>query len=567
MQFDQRFCVVGFSLFTALLLTSSLSGCGGGDGGGDSTDPTVSVATLPATVNRTVELQATASDAVGVTQVEFFIDGTSIGTDSTAPYTMTWDTSTAAEGAHQVTATARDAAGNSATSSQVAVTVSNQLAFALTLTGDQEFPVTGSAGTASGTITVNVATGATTGSITVGGFTANAAHIHDAFAGRAGGIVIGLNANGTDPNIWEVPAGSTLTSEQINRLLQGALYLNVHSAAHPAGEVRAQLLPADFTLVFTDLTGAEEVPPVATAGSARAAATVDTAARTVTINVNTVGLDTANAAHIHSAPPGQSGDPLVTLAQDTTTPSIWFATGATITAAQLADFEANEWYVNVHTPANPNGEVRGQIIAVPPDTEDPTVALGTIAGTVSGTITLTATADDNLDVAEVRFLVDGTVIGSDTAEPYSFDWNTTGTANGNVQVTAEAEDAAGNIGTSAAVATTVDNPSGPAAFTFSEIQTQVFNARCTGCHSGAGAPQGLNLSAGASYGLLVNVASAEVPSLMRVEPGNADDSYIIHKLEGASSIVGVRMPAGGPFLDQATIDRIRAWIDSGAPNN
>ena len=75
------------------------------------------------------------------------------------------------------------------------------------------------------------------------------------------------------------------------------------------------------------------------------------------------------------------------------------------------------------------------------------------------------------------------------------------------------------------------------------------------------------MSAGSSYALLVNVASGEVPALMRVAPGNADDSYIIRKLEGAAGIVGARMPLGGPFLDQNTIDRIRAWIDSGAPNN
>jgi len=41
---------------------------------------------------------------------------------------------------------------------------------------------------------------------------------------------------------------------------------------------------------------------------------------------------------------------------------------------------------------------------------------------------------------------------------------------------------------------------------------------------------------------------------------------LIHKLEGAPGITGSRMPLGGPFLDQATIDGVKAWIDAGAQN-
>ncbi len=49
----------------------------------------------------------------------------------------------------------------------------------------------------------------------------------------------------------------------------------------------------------------------------------------------------------------------------------------------------------------------------------------------------------------------------------------------------------------------------------------------------------------------------------RVAAGDSDNSYLIHKLEGTAT-VGARMPQGGPFLDQATIDAIRTWIDQGA---
>ncbi len=91
--------------------------------GGDTTAPTVSV-TAPAngaTVSGSVPLAATASDNVGVTQVEFRVDGTLVGTDATAPYAATWDSSGAATGSHTIQARAYDAAGNT-TNASVTVT-------------------------------------------------------------------------------------------------------------------------------------------------------------------------------------------------------------------------------------------------------------------------------------------------------------------------------------------------------------------------------------------------------------------------------------------------------------
>lgn len=98
---------------------------------------------------------------------------------------------------------------------------------------------------------------------------------------------------------------------------------------------------------------------------------------------------------------------------------------------------------------------------------------------------------------------------------------------------------------------------------FNSIQANVFTSRCTGCHAGSGAPAGLRLDATNSYALLVGVPSGEVPSLQRVNPGRPDDSYIVQKLEGRAA-VGVRMPFGGPYLDDATIAVIRQWIAAGA---
>lgn len=105
--------------------------------------------------------------------------------------------------------------------------------------------------------------------------------------------------------------------------------------------------------------------------------------------------------------------------------------------------------------------------------------------------------------------------------------------------------------------------------TLSSLQENVFSTNCalSGCHAGPSPQQGLDLSAGATHDNVVNVASTERPEVDRVEPGNPDASYLVHKIEGRSSIVGERMPLGREPLSQEQIDVIREWIANGAPDN
>lgn len=103
--------------------------------------------------------------------------------------------------------------------------------------------------------------------------------------------------------------------------------------------------------------------------------------------------------------------------------------------------------------------------------------------------------------------------------------------------------------------------------TFSSIRTQIFEIWCVACHSGVGRAGDLRLDANAAYDELVNARSVGKPGAVRVIPGDPNDSYLIHKLEGRSDIIGGRMPMGGPFLPQTDIDMIRTWIAQGAPNN
>lgn len=109
-------------------------------------------------------------------------------------------------------------------------------------------------------------------------------------------------------------------------------------------------------------------------------------------------------------------------------------------------------------------------------------------------------------------------------------------------------------------------PEEPAVPTFTGVQEQVFSRSCalSGCHIGASAPLGLDLSAGQAYGNIVGVRSLEVPDLFRVEPGAPDRSYLVKKVQGDPDIVGARMPLGREPLGSEQIDLLREWIAAGA---
>ena len=123
----------------------------------------------------------------------------------------------------------------------------------------------------------------------------------------------------------------------------------------------------------------------------------------------------------------------------------------------------------------------------------------------------------------------------------------------------------------------VAGPTPNLAPTFSSIQREIFDTTdssgrqmCVGCHTavGRGPAGGLNLTAPNSYAALVGVRSVTKPSEVRVVPGEPDNSYLIHKLEGRADIVGLRMPrTQGPFLTDGQILIIKRWIENGAPND
>ena len=108
------------------------------------------------------------------------------------------------------------------------------------------------------------------------------------------------------------------------------------------------------------LSGAQEVPPVNTAARGQAEIQFNSNTNVLTWKVTYSGLTgPATAGHIHGpAGPGQNAGVAVPFSNVNANP----VTGqATITPGQFGDLAAGLWYVNIHTAANPGGEIRGQL--------------------------------------------------------------------------------------------------------------------------------------------------------------------------------------------------------------
>jgi len=103
--------------------------------------------------------------------------------------------------------------------------------------------------------------------------------------------------------------------------------------------------------------------------------------------------------------------------------------------------------------------------------------------------------------------------------------------------------------------------------TLTQVQNEIFNQSCAfvGCHRGAAATGGLDLSEGNAYGEIVGVASGQRPSMNRIEPFSAEESYLYLKVTGDGDFA--RMPLGGSRLSDEELALLRSWIEAGAQDN
>lgn len=233
-----------------------------------------------------------------------------------------------------------------------------------TLTGNDETPAveTGAVGVAR--LTVNDAVGTLHYSVAVTDITATASHIHLAPKGTSGGVIFplynsssGLPFDGDHPIAGAVMPAAT---EWVD-LLTGYYYVNVHSSAHPTGEIRGQL--GTVALFEARLAGTGEVPPVVSSATGHAIMALNSTATTLAYRVLVEDIAGITASHIHRGSADVSGPVVVPLFTGTGSfdPNNPISGTVAMDNAMVFALLQGDYYVNVHTSANPSGEIRGQL--------------------------------------------------------------------------------------------------------------------------------------------------------------------------------------------------------------
>jgi hypothetical protein len=138
--------------------------------------------------------------------------------------------------------------------------------------------------------------------------------------------------------------------------------LRLAATAFAACALSACAVGASMAATFqATMDGASEVPPKVTQGKGAVTATLDPATKVLTYHVTFSGLTgPATAGHFHGpAAVGVNAGVVLPFKPPIVSP---IDGTATLTDAQIADLTAGKWYANVHTAANPGGEIRGQMM-------------------------------------------------------------------------------------------------------------------------------------------------------------------------------------------------------------
>ncbi|MBC7947360.1 MAG: DUF4082 domain-containing protein [Chitinophagaceae bacterium] len=468
----------------------------------DVTNPVVSL-TAPAagTVSGTVNVNATATDNVNVAGVQFLLNGANLGAeDLVAPYTVPWNTTTAGNGNHTLTARARDAAGNNTTSTGVVVTVSN--------IPDVTAPTVSITAPAAGNIsaTINVDANASDNIGVVGvQFLLNGANLGteditapysvswNTLTTANGNYTLTARARDAAGNITV----STGVAVNVNNDTQApTVSLTAPAAGNVSGNVNVNANAADnfgvvgvqFLLNGANLGAEDLVAPYSTTWNttiiangnytltarARDAAGNITTSTAVAVTVNNIDAIAPTVSITAPSAGTVSGNLNVTAnaSDNISVTGVQFKlSGANLGAEDLTAPYSVSWdsrtvangsYTLTATARDGSGNITtsaGVVVLVDNDFTSPTVSLTSpAAGNASGTVNVSANATDNLAVAGVQFLLNGANLGGeDVSAPFAYSWNTFTVTNGTYTLSARARDAAGNVTTSAGVVVTVAN--------------------------------------------------------------------------------------------------------------
>lgn len=455
----------------------------------DTQAPTASI-TAPAnnaTVSgATVAISASASDIKGVIGVQFLLDGANIGAeDSTAPYSIDWNSIPASDGSHTLSARARDAAGNTGNAAPVSVTVSNLGAAGLI--GHWTFDET--AGT-----TANDSSGNNnTGTLQNISSPPTASSGWNA-AGRVNGA---LNFDGSNDYVslgnMDVTGGRiTIAAWFKADTFSGSGNRIVDKSTGSAESNHYWMLGTNNRSGVGEVLRARIRTDSPSPGSV-------TTLLAVTGVLNTQwhhGAVTYDGSNIILYLDGSEVDRVPKSGNLETNNTVPTQIGRNTSALALTQWDGLVDDVKIYNRALSAAEITALYNSAPPDVTPPTVSLTAPAqdATVSGTVTVSATASDNLGVVGVQFLLDGANLGAeDTTSPYSISWDATTSSNGSHTLSAHARDAAGNTTISSPVSVTVvidtSPPSDPSSLVATAVSSSQINLSWTASTDNVGVSQ------------------------------------------------------------------------------
>jgi glucose/arabinose dehydrogenase/PKD repeat protein len=401
----------------------------------DTQPPTASM-TAPApgsTVSGLVTVSANAIDNAGVADVDFLLDGVSIGVDATAPYSVTWNTTTTSNGSHALSARARDVNGNfGITSGVVNVTVSNPTTPPLP------------AGLLVGW-NFNEGQGRTAADVTGNG---NAGSFQNDPVWVPGKYGSGIRLDGSNDYL------SALNSPTLNisgSALTMSLWIN------PLGGQGDQVLFAKFwNTTMTDPVyqyavelhgnGTTPVFYLGTTAGLRSAA-MGSALPVGQWSHLAITFDGLTVRFYRNGTLVSSPTVVASTLTPRDTP---LHLGADIRPTQFFNGTVDDvrLYGRTLTATDVQSDMNTPLAAGSADPSAPTVSITFPANNaqVGGNVTITADAADDVGVAGVQFFVDGSPLGpEDLQAPYAANWDTRTYANGAHTITARARDTSGNV--------------------------------------------------------------------------------------------------------------------------
>ena len=417
---------------------SSMPRCGSGQ---DTTPPSISIVTPTAgqTLAGAVTLSASASDNVGVVGVQFLLNGTAIGAEVTAaPYNLTWSSTTVSNGSYTIAAQARDAAGNRATSAAIAVAVNNVVtppASVLLPPVSDDFHST----------SLNATLWSFQNPVGNGSYSMTGTNL----------LLIAPAGSRHDPSDGGVNNSVRMVQQvsDVDFTVETA-FNSVPSSAYQMEGILVQQDTRNYIRFETSSNGSSKHVSASTIVNGAVTTRIDTV---VTITGSSVWLRVQRASGTWKLL--WSSDGVVfnqagsfTQAYAVSAIGPYAGNWAAVASATPAFTASVDYFFNTASPIVAEDGV---------DTAAPTVTvLNPSTGQVlSGTVSVSASASDNVGVAGVQFLLNGTAIGAElTTAPYTLSWPCNAVANGSYNLTALARDAAGNRTTSSAIAVTVNNP-------------------------------------------------------------------------------------------------------------